>query len=178
MNIFLQAPTILCTYLVIAFALAAPAHAQASAGNRKCPTGIYRGTVEFILINKDLEPITSTVANMLFFYSDEPKKLPQASNALHLKNVMLCSDGDMAVNTVTKHLGTYTFQSKECKISLNGTGQIKDKELVEQGNARLTCQDGSVIQGSYSIRATHLAGSHGKVPANPETNIGASSGNS
>lgn len=173
MNIFLQAPSILCTYLVLAFSLAAPAHAQASAGNRKCPTGIYRGTVEFTFIKKDGEPITSTVDHMLFFYRDEPQKLPQAAKALSLKNVMLCSDGDMAINTVTKHIGTYTFQSKECNISLNGTGQIKGKELVEQGNAKLTCQDASTFQGNYSIRATNFfnkEGNHGNGSENPETN--------
>lgn len=173
MNIFFQSPTILCTSLLIAFSLSATAHAQTSAKNTTCPDAIYRGKVEFTFINKDLEPITSTVDNTLFFYSDEPKKLPQAPKALSLKNVMLCSDGDIAINTVTKHLGTYTFQSKKCNISLNGTGQIKDKELVEQGNAKLTCQDASVFQGNYSIRATNLlnkAGNHGNGPENPETN--------
>jgi hypothetical protein len=184
MNIFLQAPPILCTSLVIALALSTTAHAQPSAGNPKCPDGIYRGKIKFTFIKKDLGPITSTVDNMLFFYGDESKNLPQAPNALSLKNVMLCSDGDMAINTVTKHLGTYTFLNKECNISLNGTGQIKDKELIEQGNARLTCQDASAFQGSYSIRATHLlnqAGNHGNglEGETPEINTGSSSpGNS
>ena len=177
MYTFFQSSSLLCTCLVTALSL--PTTARATT----CPEGIYRGKVAFSFIGKDVGPITSSVDNMLFFYQGEPKDLPRAPNALILKNVMLCSDGDMAINTVTKHIGKYTFMNKKCDISLNGTGQIKDTELTEQGKARLTCQDTSVFQGNYSIRATrflHSAGNYGNGPEgeNPATETpGSSSSN-
>ncbi|MCI5137560.1 MAG: hypothetical protein D3922_03905 [Candidatus Electrothrix sp. AR1] len=121
-----------------------------------CPDGIYRGKVAFTFIRKDSGPITSIVDNMLFFYGGEPKDLPQNPNSLRLKNVMLCSDGGEEINTVTKHIGNYTFLNKECDITLNGTGQIKDKDLVEQGDAKLTCQDKSAYLGTYSLTVINL----------------------
>ncbi|MDU9050985.1 MAG: hypothetical protein Q3M30_19210 [Candidatus Electrothrix sp. Rat3] len=136
--------------------LPAAVHAQTSGTNMDCPDGIYRGKVTFTFIKKDSGPITSIVDNMLFFYGGEPKDLPMNPNSLRLKNVMICTDGGEDINTTTKHMGNYTLLNKECDISLKGTGQIKDKELVEQGDAKLTCQDRSAYQGTYSITAINL----------------------
>jgi len=185
MNILLRSPNILGICLLIAFTLPVTAHGQTSTGNKNCPDGIYRGKVVFTFIRKDLGPITSIVDNMLFFYGGEPKDLPQDPSSLRLKNVMLCSESDMAINTATKHLGTYTFLNKKCDISLNGTGQIRDKELIEQGNARLTCQDKSAYQGNYSITATNLLDAGGNQSTGTDqqktgakNNSSSSSGNS
>ena len=156
MNIFLQSPYIFFTYLIIALCLPAATHAQTAGSNMDCPDGIYRGKVAFTFIREDSGPITSIVDNMLFFYGGEPKDLPMSPNSLRLKNIMICTDGGEEINAVTKHMGNYTFLNKECDIILNGTGQIKDKELVEQGDAKLTCQDTSAYLGTYSITATNL----------------------
>ena len=150
-------------YLAISLCLLpAAAHAQTSALNMDCPDGIYRGKIAFTFPRKDSGPITSIVDNMLFFYGGEPKNLPLNPSSLRLKNVMICSDGGEEINTVTKHMGNYTFLNKECDITLNGTGQIKDKDLVEQGDAKLTCQDKSVYQGTYSLTATNLLAAAGE----------------
>ncbi|MCI5124620.1 MAG: hypothetical protein D3925_09120 [Candidatus Electrothrix sp. AR5] len=122
---------------------------------------------------------------MLFFYGGEPKDLPLNPSSLRLKNVMLCSDGGEEINTVTKHMGNYTFLNKECDITLKGTGQIKDKDLVEQGDAKLTCQDKSAYQGTYSLTAINLLTARGGEPGDaskqqgsgPAHNGSSSSGN-
>jgi hypothetical protein len=126
-----------------------------------CPDGIYRGKIAFTFIRKDSGPITSIVDNMLFFYGGAPKDLPQNPSSLRLKNVMICSNGSEEINTATKHIGNYTFLNKECDITLNGTGQIKAKNLVEQGDAKLTCQDKSVYEGNYSLTAKNLLAAAG-----------------
>ncbi len=147
--------------------LPAAVHAQTSGTNIDCPDGIYRGKTAFTFIRKDSGPIMSVVDNMLFFYGGEPKDLPMNPSSLRLKNVMLCTDGGEAINTATKHMGNYTFLDKECDITLNGTGQIKDKDLVEQGDAKLTCQDKSAYQGTYSITAINLLNGGGNQTQGP-----------
>lgn len=132
-------------------------HAEEVAGtNIDCPDGVYKGTFDVTFIKTDLGPIRNSIDDLLFFYGVEPKNPSQGNDKIQLKSLMICSAGGEEISTATRHIGSYTFLNKQCKITLNGRGQIKERNLVEQGDARLSCKDKSVYQGDYSITATNL----------------------
>jgi hypothetical protein len=184
MNTLLRSPNILGIYLLITLFLPAVTQSAAvpSEKSKACPDGIYKGKITFTFVKRDLGPITSEVDNMLFFYGGKPKNLPQSPNALSLKNIMLCSDGDGEINTVTKHIGTYTFLNQSCDIRLNGTGQIQGKEMQEQGRVQMTCEEKATYQGTYWLQSTNLLkkeGSQGQEGDNARAGTtGSSSGKS
>ena len=144
-------------FISITFCLSSIAHADSLGDKNRnidCPKGIYKGKTSFIFNDKNLNPTTSMVDDMLFFYGEISEKLPWNQGALKLKSVMICSSSGKKIVTATKHIGKYTFLNKECDVSLNGKGRINNKNLLEQGEAKLICKDKSTYSGTYSITAT------------------------
>ena len=147
---------IFCCYLIISCWLPAAVHAQTSGTNIDCPDVVYKGNVEFTFIKEDVGPIKDLVDNMFFFYGIKPENPPEGNDALHLKSIMICSDGDKEVNTAISHTGIYTFLNKKCVVKLNGNGRLRNSTLIERGKAKLSCKDKSIYKGHYSITATNI----------------------
>ena len=154
-NLFLSS-VISCPHIIAALCLSVAAAAQASGANIDCPDGVYNGRVDLTFIRTDFGPVRNSIDDLFFFYGVEPKAHLQSNTEIQLKSLMICSDDGEEINTATRHIGRYTFLNKKCRITMNGRGSIKDAELVEQGDAELTCQEKSVYQGSYSIKAVNL----------------------
>ena len=155
MKFFFLSSSIVCSYLIIALYFSGIATAQASGANIECPDGVYNGRVDLTFIRTDLGPVRDSIDDLFFFYGVEPEAQLQRNTEMQLKSLMICSDGGEEISTATRHIGRYTFLNKKCRITMNGRGSIKDAELVEQGDAELTCEK-FVYQGNYTIKAVNL----------------------